>query len=180
MKSNDLKIKLFKIIYILLIIFLYHLSILISLKDTFRILVYTVCDLQYSHYIPIFCDCILKIDKLNVIDIEIGVNVSKLTDNEEKALNFLRKYYPKSKIIIDYNVFIKNNSGTFYNGYKVHIGSIRYLSKPILRNKYIYITDIDIFVMEENFYLYLINDMNKRNSFYSNIVRKKNILFLLY
>ena len=37
--------------------------------------------------------------------------------------------------------------------------------------RYVYISDIDIITLVDNFYLFLINDMIKRNSSYSNIVR---------
>ena len=50
--------------------------------------------------------------------------------------------------------------------------SIRFISQPTIKNKYVYITDIDIFVLVDNFYLSLINDMVKRKNKYSNIVRK--------
>ena len=32
--------------------------------------------------------------------------------------------------------------------------SVRFLYQPTIRNKYVYITDIDIFFLEKNFYLY--------------------------
>lgn len=109
----------------------------------------------------------------------------KLTKNEEKAIDFIRKKYYYSKIIIKYNTFIKNSTGTFYNNNKVETGSVRFLSQPSIRNKYIYITDVDIFFLEKNFYLYLIDDMIRRKSCYSNIVRKNSknfggLHFILY
>ena len=115
----------------------------------------------------------LRADKLKRLDIEIGVNVNKLTDNEEKALDYLRKKYSYSKILIKYNFFIKNKTGAYYNDHRVRINSVRFISQPIIKNKYVYITDVDMFIFVENFYLNLIDDMNKRKSCYSNIVRPK-------
>jgi hypothetical protein len=136
-----------------------------------RILVYTCCDEVYSHYIPIFCNTILRADKLKVVDIEIGINLNKLNDNEEKAMQFLRKKYYYSKIKINYNFFIKNKTGTYYKNIKVRTNSVRFISQPSIKNKYVYITDVDMFIFVDNFYLELIDDMIKRRTNYSNLVR---------
>ena len=158
-----------KIIIILcLIIFL---IIYIKQNHQFRVLVYSCCDEFYSHYIPIFCNTLLRSDKLRKIDIEIGVNINKLSTNEEKALEYLRKQYPQSKIKIDYNIFIKNNSGTFYKNYKIWSNSVRFIVQPYIKNKYVYITDIDILIFINNFYLELIDDLKRRKTKYSNIIR---------
>lgn len=142
----------------------------------YRVLVYSCCDELYSHYIPIFCNTILRADKLKIIDIEIGTNLNSLSKKEEKAINFLRKKYKNSKIIINYNAFIKNKTGFYYNETKIkYPNSIRYISQPTIKNKYVYLTDIDIFIFVENFYLKLINDMKKRKSRYSNVVRPNSI-----
>ena len=138
----------------------------------YRVLVYSCCDELYSHYIPIFCNTILRADKLKKIDIEIGTSLNSLPKKEEQAINYLRKKYNKSKIIINYNAFIKNKTGFYYNDTKIQYpNSIRFISQPTIKNKYVYITDIDIFIFVENFYLNLIDDMKKRKSPYSNVVR---------
>ena len=136
-----------------------------------RILVYTCCDGLYSHYIPIFCSTLLKSDKLKLIDIEIGVNINKLTNNEEKALDYLREKYYYSKIKIKYNYFIKNKTGTYYNNIKILSNSVRFISEPIIKNKYVYITDVDIFILNDNFFINLIDDMKRKKNRYSNLVR---------
>ena len=88
------------------------------------------------------------------------------------AINYLRKKYNNSKIIINYKAFIKNKTGFYYNDTKIQYpNSIRFISQPTIKNKYVYITDIDIFIFVDNFYLKLIDDMNKRKSPYSNVVR---------
>ena len=138
-------------------------------------------------FIPIFCHTILKTDEFKRIDIEIHLGNQRLTQNEEKAIDFIRKKYYYSKIKIKYNTFLKNISGTFYKNNKVETGSVRFLSQPTIRNKYVYITDVDIFYFEKNFYLNLIDDIIKRKSCYSNIIRKNSIIksfsglhFILY
>jgi len=156
--------------FILLVLHEYTKSI-----EHYRVLVYTCCDEFYSHYIPIFCNGLLRMDKLKKIDIEIGVNIKKLSDNEEKALQYLRKKYPQSKIQIDYNSFVKNKSGIYYNNQLFKKGSIRFVIQPRIKNKYVYISDVDILVLVNNFYLELIDDMKRRNNCYSNILRKNKI-----
>ena len=159
---------------IIILIFTFILVVLHEYRKSiehYRVLVYTCCDEFYSHYIPIFCNGLLRMDKLKKIDIEIGVNMKKLSDNEEKALQYLRKKYPQSKIQIDYNLFIKNKSGTFYNNKLYATGSIRFVTQPRIKNKYVYITDVDILVFVNNFYLELIDDMKRRKNCYSNIQR---------
>ena len=98
-----------KKILITLIIFLIFLllkkkTIIINKHNSnynYRVLVYSCCDELYSHYIPIFFNTILRADKLKLIDIEICTNLYNLSEKEEKAINFLRKKYNYSKIIIN-------------------------------------------------------------------------------
>lgn len=165
MKSSK---KLVEIGFIILILLLNDEFI----TDNNRITIYTCCDEFYSHYIPIFLNTMLRADKLKKLDFEIGVNLSELNYNEQKAIDYLKKKYKYSNILIKYNFFIKNSTGTYYNNKKVQTWSIRFISQPSIKNKYVYITDIDIVTLVNNFYLFLINDMIKRNSSYSNIVRK--------
>ena len=101
-----------------------------------RILVYSCCDEFYSHYIPIFLNTMLRADKLKRLDFEIGVNLNCLNEKEEKAIAYLRNNYPYSKIMIKYNFFIKNSTGTFYNNIKVQTWSVRFISEPTIKNKY--------------------------------------------
>ena len=71
-----------------------------------------------------------------------------------------------------YNAFIKNKTGIYINNTRIkYANSIRFVSQPTLKNKYVYITDIDLLIFVDNFYLYLIDDMIKRKNRYSNIVR---------
>ena len=162
---------------ILIIIFFVSIYLIIKEKANteqiynFRVLVYSCCDELFSHYIPIFCNTILRADKLQLLDIEIGVNLNKLSENEEKALEYLRKKYTFSKIKINYNYFIKNKTGTYYKNKKVWPNSVRFISQPTIKNKYVYITDIDMFIFVDNFYMNLIDDMIKKKNNYSNIVR---------
>ena len=72
-------------------------------------------------------------------------------------------------------MFEKNTTGVYYKNYKVHPNSVRFISQPKIKDKYVYITDIDILIFIENFYLQLIDDMKRRKNCYSNILRKNKI-----
>lgn len=142
-------------------------------KNDFRVLIYSCTDELYSHYLPIFINTLLRADKLKVIDIEICTNLDKFSEDEENALDYLRKTFYFSKIKIDYNAFTKNQTGIFYNNIKLkELNTVRFVSQPTIRNKYVYIIDVDIFFFVDNFYLELIDDMNRRSLPYSNFVRK--------
>ena len=75
-------------------------------NQNFRILVFTCCDKLYSHYIPIFCDTILKADELKRIDIEIHLGNHSLSQNEEKAIDFIRKKYYYLYFLFNIKLFL--------------------------------------------------------------------------
>ena len=99
------------------------------------------------------------------------MTLNKLTNNEEKAINYLRKKYSSSKILIKYNFFKQNETGYFYNGIKVSANSVRFISQPTIKDEFVYISDVDMLIFVENFYLHLIDDIYRRRSCYSNVVR---------
>ena len=140
-----------------------------------RTLIYTCCDEKYSHFIPLFCAALLYSN--DNIDIEIGISNSKLTDEEEYALKYLRNKFKDSQILIKYNMFtVDYNKSTteqaLFNGKEMMINSIRFVSEPIIKDTYTYISDIDIISLEHNFFTIHINEMNKNNLVYDNIVRQ--------
>ena len=55
---------------------------------TERTLLYNCCDDDYTHFIPMHCAAALFSNEN--IDIEIGINLSHLTDAEEEAIEKLR------------------------------------------------------------------------------------------
>ena len=149
----------------------------IELSEKFkRTLVYTCCDEKYSHFIPLFCASLLYSN--DNIDIEIGVSNSKLTDEEEKALDYLRKCFDKSKILIKYNFFTVENKLAKYDNHIMAINSVRFVSEPIIKNDYTYISDVDLIIFDKNFYDCHIQTMKKYNMIYDNIVRKNALTHL--
>ena len=138
-----------------------------------RTLVYTCCDNDYTHFIPLHCAAALFSNEN--IDIEIGVNLERLTDDEEEALNKLKNLHKDSKINIKYNFYVRNSSGGFnnatYNGKTMWSNTVRFVSEPQIKNKYTYIGDVDVILLRKNFYNYHINIMKEYGTTYSNWVR---------
>ena len=63
----------------------------------------------------------------------------------------------------------KNNA--ILNKKKVKKNSIRFLIEPTIKNEFVFIGDIDIVYLIENYYDNYLIDMFNRTSCYSNIVR---------
>lgn len=143
-----------------------------------RTLIYTCCDKKYSHFIPLFCAALLWSN--TDIDIEIGVSCDSLDPKEDSAIKELQKLYPKSKILIKYNFFTINPNtieGPYmkavYDGKKMMINTVRFVSNPTIKDDYTYISDIDIISLRKNFYEYHIKQMNDYDMIYSNVIRKE-------
>lgn len=145
--------------------------------STSRTLIYTCCDKKYSHFIPLFCAALLYSN--TNIDIEIGVSCNSLDPKETAAINELQKLYPNSKILIKYNFFSINSNisdgpyrKAIYNGNKMMINTVRFVSNPTIKDEYTYISDIDIISLKKNFSDYHIKVMSENNMIYNNIVRE--------
>lgn len=138
-----------------------------------RTLLYNCCDDEYTHFIPIYCASALFSN--NNIDIEIGINLSGLTDEEEISIDLLRSLHPEAKINIKYGFYEKIKPRGFdnamYNGKKMWSNTVRFVSEPEIKNTYTYIGDIDIVMLDKNFYNYHIEIMEKYGTTYSNWVR---------
>lgn len=145
-----------------------------------KTLLYNCCDDEYTHFIPIFCASSLFSNKN--IDIEIGINLSRLTDNEESAIKELRAIHSDSEINIKHDFYKKIKRSGFdnalYEGMTMWSNTIRFLSEPEIKDKYTYICDIDVVMLMKNFYKYHIDVMNKYNTKYSNWVRDNDKLCL--
>lgn len=134
-----------------------------------RTLLYTCCDDQYTHFIPLYCaSALFSNDK---IDIEIGVNLDRLTDEEEESLKLLREMHPEAKIKIKYNFYNKVGNKAIYNGNKMMPNTVRFVSIPEIKDRYTYIGDVDVVLLMKNFYNYHIGIMERYGTSYSNWVR---------
>lgn len=136
-----------------------------------RITAFVNADHVYKSFIPIFCASLLYSDTRNRTDIEIIIDSKKLPENIEKAIEYLREIYIHSKILIRYNMYKAYKNYAILNENKVRKDSIRFLIEPTIKNEYIFIGDIDIVYLIENYYDNYLIDMFNRTSCYSNIVR---------
>ena len=145
-----------------------------------RVLLYTCCDNDYTHFVPLYCAAALFSNEN--IDIEIGINLNRLTDLEEEAMHNLMILHPESKIKIKYNFYSKKSMFTHMNalfdGKCMWSNTVRFVSVPDIKNKYTYIGDIDVVLLMKNFYTYHINIMNEYNVPYSNWIRNNDPLAL--
>jgi len=129
---------------------------------------YTCCDKKYEEYIPIYVHSLLFHN--DNLDIEIGVEDLILTEKTEECLSYIKLKYPKSKIKIKKVSFGNVNlSDGIYN---VCPNVVRFITTPELVNDYVYITDIDIITLQNNFTEIHVKDMEKNGLNYSNIVRQ--------
>jgi hypothetical protein len=138
-----------------------------------KTLIYTCCDEKYYKFIPIFCSSLLFNNEN--IDIEIGIDNSELPLNQEKCLKILREIYPNSKILIKYNFFKKEKKIAVFENKKMLLNTVRFLSTPVLKSDYVYISDIDIISLTKNFSELHINDMISNGRKYSNKIRNSDI-----
>ena len=138
-----------------------------------KTLLYNCCDDEYTHFIPIHCAAALFSNKN--IDLEIGINLHSLTSDEENALSLLREMHQESNLNIKYCFYDKIKPRGFdnvvYNGQKMWSNTVRFVSEPEIKDTYTYIGDIDIIMLESEFYKYHIDIMEKYNTSYSNWVR---------
>lgn len=136
-----------------------------------KVLIYTCCDKKYADFIPIFCASLLSTNKN--IDIEIGTSANRLSDQQEKALDRLRCLHNDATILIKYNFFKEvDGRAIIKDGTSVQYSTVRFITDPIIKDKYTYISDVDIVSLDQNFYQVHIEDMLNNNRSYSNIVRK--------
>lgn len=133
-----------------------------------RTTIYTCTNEKYYDFIPIFIHSNLFHNEN--VDIEIGVENNRIDKSILKIFDICSKIYSNSKInlkIVPFNHIFLNN--TFY---PLIPNIIRFIETPTIKNKYVYISDIDIITLQENFTSLHINDMNINDLNYSNIVRK--------
>jgi hypothetical protein len=123
---------------------------------------------KYYNFIPIFIHSNLFHNKN--IDIELGVENNNIPEATSNIIEFCKEKYPTTRIllrVVNFKQIIHNEKK-----YKLIPHIVRFIETPILKNKYVYISDIDIINLQKNFPELHIEDMKKTKLQYSNIVRK--------
>ena len=132
------------------------------------LLIYTCCDNKYAMFIPIFIlsHCIHN----DGCSIEIGTSLKESECTFIDVIKLLQSTYTNCKINVIFEAFQVRNNKAIYDGNIMQLNTVRFIRKPNIECKYVYITDIDIIntepILEKH-----ISIMNKFNSNYSNIVR---------
>jgi hypothetical protein len=126
---------------------------------------FTYCSNEYRNFIPIFILSNLFHNK----DSFVEICTDSLSDIEiSDSLEYLSKLYPDKFLIRKINlVKIKLDNKT----YKVIPHTLRFITTPIIKTKYVYISDIDIISLENEICYQHLNHMKVENIPYSNIVR---------
>lgn len=128
--------------------------------------VFTCCNKKYEDFIPIFIHSNLYHNP-GTIDIEVGVEAVPSPETL-RALSLIQDWYPSSKVLIrcvSFKPFIIG--GRLYNPSP---NVVRFYETPVLTNKYVYISDIDIITMTDIVYPHF-SKMKETGLGYSNIIR---------
>jgi len=128
---------------------------------------FTCCNKSYECFIPIFLHSTLY---HNDVDVEICVeSVDKIESNVKTNISIIKGLYPQQKI--------KIREGSFgyveleKRRYKIIPNIVRFLETPTIKNQYVYITDIDIIIMQKDIPKIHIKNMEKSGLEYDNIIR---------
>jgi hypothetical protein len=127
--------------------------------------IYTCCNGVYKNFIPIFILSNLYHNEDSFV--EVGVDLINEIDLTE-SLNVLNKKYPNRFLIRKANFDKIVIKGKHYNTIP---NTVRFIDEPIVKAKYVYISDIDIINLEKNICDLHINHMNNNGLPFSNIVR---------
>jgi hypothetical protein len=128
--------------------------------------VFTCCNGIYKDFIPLFI-----LSNLYYNDecfVEIGVDIVNYKPIQT-SICMLKQKYPNRFLIREVDFNGKTLDGKHYETIP---NTVRFYSEPIVKSKYVYISDIDIIVMEPKFHEIHIQNMSNNNQPYSNMVRK--------
>lgn len=129
-----------------------------------RITVFTCCNGIYKEFIPLF----ILSNLINISDsfVEVGVDIDDIS--ELKIIKFLEKKFPNR-----FTIRLVNFGSYDVGGQKLvpMPNLVRFITEPITKSKYVYISDVDIITLDKN-----IVEQHEKNILlnclpYSNIVR---------
>lgn len=128
-----------------------------------NVLVYTCADKAYEDFAPIYIAAMLEHSKDVVC--EVGVeDVDSFRSSYSISLGMLEEKFGADRFLISEVPMFKDGSDIVPN-------TVRFLTKPSLSARYIYIGDIDIFCLDRDFYTQHLSFMSKMRLPYSNSVR---------
>lgn len=116
---------------------------------------FTVAYDKYEVFILPFIYCIHKVCPNDFVEI---VTSKDFIHNNQDKINYLKKM--NNRFLIRESNYSK----------KMPYSSLRFFEKPVIKSIYLYITDIDILLFQNDFHIHL-NQISNNNTFFSNIVR---------
>lgn len=122
--------------------------------------IYTVCNEKYIDFAPIFILSNLYFNRNSFVEIGSFKNSFNLV---KESLDVLNTIYP--------NEFICNEIDTTLLPKNIQANALRFVLEPSTKMDYVYISDIDIIVLESNILDTHLKIMKENKLPYSNIIR---------
>lgn len=132
-----------------------------------KLTIFTCCNGIYKDFIPLFIFSNL-LDN-NDYFVEVGVDIDDVSNL--KSIKFLSEIFPNKFMIR------KVNFGE-YNVNQTKLipmaNLVRFITEPINKSEYVYISDVDIITLDKNILEQHIKNIETNSLYYSNIVRDYN------
>jgi hypothetical protein len=127
---------------------------------------FTCCDIKYQDFVPFFISSVLKSNSDSVV--EVGVEDIKYSNNFQLSIKYLKDLYGDKFLLREVKFGDRDiNEKSF----KVCPNVVRFIEEPILKNDYVYISDVDIIILDNNITDIHLNNMRRTGLNYSNILR---------
>lgn len=135
----------------------------IRVKILLGVLFFTFADWKYHVFAALYPIFVLTTNDDSCVEICLS-EFDFFTENYSNIIDFYNRNYPGRVLYRGVKA-----SGIFPN-------SVRFMIKPVMTSKYVYIGDIDILLLERNIADYHVEFMKRYNSDFSNVLRNQNQL----
>lgn len=135
------------------------------MEDITNIIFFTCCNGVYKNFIPLFILSNLYHNDNSFVEIGVDYDVDI---NLSESISILNNLYPNKFLIrnVNFESIVINKVE-----YNIMPNTIRFITTPKIKSKYVYISDVDIITLDQNICNQHIKHMEKENIPYSNIVR---------
>jgi hypothetical protein len=131
----------------------------------FKTNIFTCCDKYYKDYVPIFI--LSNLYHNDSCFVEIGVDNMNYEPIQE-SLKILETMYPNRFLVREVNFNTVNVDGIQR---AISGNTVRFITEPVTKSEYVYISDVDIVVLQKDITKIHIKNMQKTGLGYSNVVR---------
>ena len=133
----------------------------------FDINFFTCCNNEYCNFIPLF----IFSNLYNIPNSHVEIGYDNWDVLNDESINILKEMYPNRFLLrnVKFNpITIKDKK---FNSIP---NTIRFITEPLVKTKYVYISDIDILTLDKNILNIHLKNMENHNLKYSNIVRPRH------